>query len=56
MTWPYPYRHPLEAPRVAYTTALGTCFQTLAETVLNSAIAEPYKGQVDLIFTSPPFR
>ncbi len=43
------------APVRAYSTKRGTLFQGKAETVLESDLAKPYLGKVQLIFTSPPF-
>jgi DNA modification methylase len=48
-------RHPVIVPGIAYRTKLGVCWHGHAEQVLKSALAEPYRGRVDLIFTSPPF-
>ncbi len=43
------------APRIAYSTEFGQCFHGRAEDVLASHPANKFLGQVDLIFTSPPF-
>lgn len=40
---------------LAYTTDLGVFAQGLAEEVLESPFAEPFRGKVNLLFTSPPF-
>jgi site-specific DNA-methyltransferase (cytosine-N4-specific) len=42
-------------PRVAYSTKYGTMLGGTAERVLTSSLAQPYKGKVQLILTSPPF-
>lgn len=42
-------------PAVAYRTGVGVCFHGHAEDVLESRLASSYEGQIDLIFTSPPF-
>ena len=40
---------------LAYHTALGQCYQGLAEEILRSPSFKGHEHQVDLIFTSPPF-
>lgn len=47
--------HPTVKPAVAYRTNAGVCFNGHAEKVLKSPLAERFRGNVDLIFTSPPF-
>lgn len=42
-------------PSVAYRTPLGFMVQGIAEQALAGALLEPYRGQVQLLFTSPPF-
>src|SRR5438093_489016 len=42
-------------PRIAYRTKSGECFHGRAEDVLACSSANHLRGQVDLIFTSPPF-
>lgn len=42
-------------PRVAYQTRHGQMFIAKAEEALGSAAMAQYRGQVQLIFTSPPF-
>ncbi|MEL6836762.1 MAG: site-specific DNA-methyltransferase [Bacteroidota bacterium] len=41
--------------RIAYKTKLGICYNGMLEKVLQSKKFDKYKGQIDLIFTSPPF-
>lgn len=41
--------------RIAYKTNLGTYYQGDIEKILISKKMEKYKGNIDLIFTSPPF-
>lgn len=42
-------------PKLAYRTSKGLVLQDLCENVLTSPELEPLKGQIQLIFTSPPF-
>lgn len=42
-------------PRISYITPLGKMVEGMAESALNSTLLEPYLGEVQLIFTSPPF-
>lgn len=42
-------------PRVAYQTPAGRLFVGPAEDSLRSAELEPWRGRVQLVFTSPPF-
>jgi DNA modification methylase len=44
-----------KAVRIAYRTEKGTLFEGKAEDVLASELMHKYHGEVDLIFTSPPF-
>lgn len=47
---------PAAGPCIAYKTSLGRSILGLAENVLQSpAYLESLRGQIDLIFTSPPF-
>ncbi len=42
--------------QIAYQTGCGVCYQGLAEDVLASeSLERQYRGQIDLIFTSPPY-
>src|SRR5947209_583688 len=45
--------HPTVKPSVAYRTTSGVCFRGHAEEVLQSPLANSFRGKVDLIFTSP---
>ena len=47
--------HPAIKPAVAYRTGVGVYLRGHAEEVLKSSLADPFRGKVDLIFTSPPF-
>lgn len=40
---------------IAYRTALGQCYQGIAENILGTAELQQQEQSVDLIFTSPPF-
>ena len=42
-------------PRVAYETKHGTMILSTLEAAINEGSLESHRGQVDLIFTSPPF-
>ena len=42
-------------PKVSYSTALGIMLEGKAEAALRSSLLEPHMGEVQLIFTSPPF-
>ena len=42
-------------PRVAYETERGKMLVGKAEDAIEAAVMEPYHGQVQLVFTSPPF-
>jgi site-specific DNA-methyltransferase (cytosine-N4-specific) len=42
-------------PEVAYCTDLGTMYQSTVEEFLASDIASAVRGEVQLLFTSPPF-
>ena len=42
-------------PKVSYSTGLGMMVEGKAEFALLSSILKPYLGEVQLIFTSPPF-
>ena len=42
-------------PKISYSTELGKMLVGKAEVALNSSLLEPYGGEVQLIFTSPPF-
>lgn len=42
-------------PQLAYATDLGTMYQGTAEAFLASAAGEALRGDVQLVFTSPPF-
>jgi site-specific DNA-methyltransferase (cytosine-N4-specific) len=42
-------------PREVYRTRAGMMWQGLAESFLGSELAQKYRGQVQLILTSPPF-
>lgn len=44
-----------EAPQIAYASDLGTMFQSTIEEFLDSAIGQSLLGEVQLLFTSPPF-
>lgn len=46
---------PSSRPEPAYWTERGTMYQGSVETFLDSHLAAAVKGQVQLIFTSPPF-
>lgn len=41
--------------KLAYKTNFGAFFQGKAEDFLSSPLTTPYKGKINLIFTSPPF-
>jgi DNA methylase len=43
------------APDLAYQSAAGRLFVGKAEDVLTSPALDPWRGQVQLVFTSPPF-
>ena len=43
------------APKISYSTKLGMMVESKAEVALRSTLLEPYLGEVQLIFTSPPF-
>ena len=47
--------NPDNEPKVSYFTNRGMMVESKAETALRSSLFEPYLGQVQLIFTSPPF-
>lgn len=47
--------HAAEAPQIAYASDLGTMFQSTIEEFLDSAIGQSMLGEVQLLFTSPPF-
>ena len=47
--------NPDSQPKISYSTKLGMMVESKAEVALRSALLEPYLGQVQLIFTSPPF-
>ena len=42
-------------PKVSYSTALGIMLEGKAEAALRSSLLKPHLGEVQLIFTSPPF-
>lgn len=42
-------------PIVAYETDLGTMYQSSVESFLESSLAKGIEGEVQLLFTSPPF-
>lgn len=42
-------------PRITYRTELGMMVEGKAEEALTSDLFNPYRGQAQLIFTSPPF-
>jgi DNA methylase len=42
-------------PKVAYATDLGTMFESNVEEFLHSGVGHAIRGEVQLIFTSPPF-
>lgn len=44
-----------ERADVTYSTACGMMIQGDAESVLRSSLVEPHLGEINLIFTSPPF-
>ena len=46
---------PDNEPKISYSTKLGKMVESKAEVALSSSLFEPYLGEVQLIFTSPPF-
>ena len=42
-------------PKVCYSTELGTMLESKAEVALSSSLMKPFLGEVQLVFTSPPF-
>jgi hypothetical protein len=44
-----------DGPRPAYHTKLGHLFVGKSEEVLAEAVLDPWRGKVQLVFTSPPF-
>jgi DNA modification methylase len=42
-------------PREVFSTALGTMYQSKVEAFLDSPAADQYRGEVQLLMTSPPF-
>jgi DNA modification methylase len=40
---------------IVYSTSWGSCYQGLSEDILRSNAFREYQGEIDLIFTSPPF-
>lgn len=49
-----PTRAPSE-PKLAYQTEIGALYQSSVEEYLASAVGQSRRGEVQLIFTSPPF-
>ena len=47
--------NPDNEPKISYSTNLGMMVESRAEDALRSPLLEPYLGEVQLIFTSPPF-
>src|SRR5450759_4111812 len=43
------------APRQAYETDLGAMYESDVETFLGSYLASAVRGDIQMIFTSPPF-
>src|SRR5207248_3646850 len=52
---PVGHAAPRTSPAVAYRTPRGRLLVGKAEDVLASAALEPWRGRVQLVFTSPPF-
>lgn len=52
---PAPIDSDTSVPEPAYWTDLGTMYRCKAEEFLSSGVAEAVRGDVQLIFTSPPF-
>jgi hypothetical protein len=48
-------RRDTPAPELAYRTAAGSLFVGRTEDVLHSPALDPWRGRVQLVFTSPPF-
>ena len=46
---------PTKTPKVSYTTEFGLMVEGKAELALESSFLEQYLGNIQLIFTSPPF-
>lgn len=47
--------HRVREPKVAYDTDLGTMYESTVEEFLRSGLGHTMRGEVQLIFTSPPF-
>src|SRR6266511_5341970 len=45
----------LPEPQLAYATELGAMYEGTAEAFLGSSVGQALRGEVQLVFTSPPF-